>query len=746
MNTPPPRWRRIIAAAVLAATAVALPASAGAADDNRVALVEQLKSQAIEAVRDGKFDGANALFTKAAGLTDDPAIRRMAGWVRDFDAQRVRFSAERRAEYDKAVADVRLLLDKDYPAYATDAAARAHGLADDKKAFAAEPWVVKLIADSTALADAAKDRHEWMGAARLYSDLAAIEPLNLRWKNELKGATRRVRLWALYTPDLLKKYQEAQSDQRQAVARLLKPSTQPATKPADDEPTDEFRTDWHDTLRGVQADMLWDALHDAHDEYYRAVEYKALLLGGVRGLRAVADTEGLDQAFPALADETKKTAFLTELDAIVAEADAATPKTEQFVLRSALAKLKEINAATIALPEEVLVSEFADGAFAELDPFSSMIWPSDLAEFVKQTQGEFSGVGIQIQLDDDLNLKVVSPLEDSPAYQAGIKAGDIVTQIDGKRARGITLNEAVKRITGPEGTTVTLTIRDPQGDTKDHLIRRETIKVASIKGWEHRTGGGWNYYVDPAAKIAYIRITNFTKTTGDDFARVVDDLRADGARGIILDLRYNPGGLLVAATEVCDKLLGDGVIVSTRADRPTPNPPSVTTAKKSDDDCDLPMVVLVNQYSASASEIVSGALKDRDRATVVGERTFGKGSVQMLFPLSTRAALVKLTTSHYYLPSGRCLHREENSTVWGVDPDLTVEMTPEQMRAAIDARQEMDVLRDAATPTKGRAEALRDAAPEIGRSVAAATAGDPLGVDAQLSAALLMIRLQTTGL
>ncbi|HLL89145.1 MAG TPA: S41 family peptidase, partial [Tepidisphaeraceae bacterium] len=404
----------------------------------------------------------------------------------------------------------------------------------------------------------------------------------------------------------------------------------------------------------------------------------------------------------------------------------------------------------------VFVSEFADGAFAELDPFSSMIWPSDMEEFAKQTQGEFTGVGIQIQLDDDGSLKVVSPLEDSPAYKAGIGAGDIVTHIDGKSAKGITLNQAVKTITGPSGTVVRLTVRRDAGDVKDYAIRREVIRVASLKGWQHLPGGGWDYFVDPDNKIAYLRLTSFTKTTSEELDRAVDEMTQLGARGVILDLRYNPGGLLSAATEVADKFLHDGVIVSTRPDRATPNTATVATARTGGGETELPVVVLVNQYSASASEIVSGALKDHRRALIVGERTFGKGSVQMVFPLEDRTACLKLTTSHYYLPSGRCIHREENSTEWGVDPDVTVEMTPEQMRAAIDARQELDVLRDAnSPPAEGRLRKLEDKAQAVEeiveKTTEAAVATQPakkkglLESDPQLAAALLMLRLELHG-
>ncbi|HSU68265.1 MAG TPA: S41 family peptidase, partial [Tepidisphaeraceae bacterium] len=176
--------------------------------------------------------------------------------------------------------------------------------------------------------------------------------------------------------------------------------------------------------------------------------------------------------------------------------------------------------------------------------------------------------------------------------------------------------------------------------------------------------------------------------------------------------------------------------------------PTIATAHADAGESELPLVVLVNQYSASASEIVSGALKDQHRALIVGERTFGKGSVQMLFPLSNREAYLKLTTSHYYLPSGRCIHREENSKEWGVDPDVTVEMTPDQMRAAIDARQDLDVLRDV-TPAGGAQPKLNDAAkvadPKEGKNAAAPPKKDLLSSDPQLSAALLLLRLQLTG-
>jgi carboxyl-terminal processing protease len=609
--------------------------------------------------------------------------------------------------------------------YAIDALDAAYVRAPDKDAFRKEQWVNDLITAAGADAKAAEDSGQWLTAMRIYADLSSLDPYEPKWKHLLKEATLRIRLLVLYTPDQFKGIQQKEIDHRKAADALLNPTTQPATEPTADDDNANFKLDWHDAVRGITFDMLLDSLVYAEHDYYREAAMQTLMNGGIDSLRTLVTTPGLDNAFTGLGDAQKTKDFLWDLDQAAAQVKQITPDNEDNMVHDCLVKLLQDDQATVNLPEAVFISEFADGALDTLDPFSSMIWPFDLDDFKQQTQGEFSGVGIEIENAPAGGVRVVSPLEDSPAYRAGIKAGDTIIRIDGKNARGITTKEAVKTITGPPHSTVELTVRGLNGIERTYTIERQTINAVSVKGYQHLPGGGWNYLVDPNNKIAYIRLTNFTAKSAAEMTDAMDDIKRQGAKALIFDLRGNPGGLLNAAVDIASKFIQDGVVVSTHPDRPTENPPTEADAEPDKQSTDMPLAILVNQYSASASEIVSGALKDHKRAIIVGERTFGKGSVQMLFPLAAKTAFLKLTTSHYYLPSGRCLHREENSTVWGVDPDVAIEMTPEQMEAELEARKDMEVLHDAGGD--------------------ATTQPDLLSVDPQLSGALLVLRLKLAG-
>ena len=674
----------------------------------------------------------------SAGALVEPDQGKLATWIDDYRQQGERFASERNKSFGNAVRDTKTLQQAHYTDLALDGLADCYTLATDKPKLMSENWVKTLINDGLIAANAAQEAGEWLKARRIYTNLSVIEPSDSRWTKASEELFRRIRILGRYAPESFGDVLKKEFEYRKAARKYLIASTQPASQPgvepttkpdekieSADQLSQNLKSDWKTELNGVHMEMLREALQDARLNYYKDIKYDTLLAGGLRALRTVVTTGGMERAFPTIGDEAKRNAFLEVVDE---QTKLVTDRpVDHDTLTSVLNVIMAANTQTLVLPDEVVVSEFADGAFATLDPFSTMIWPYDMEDFKTSTQGEFSGVGIQIQ-DVDGQIKVVSPIEDSPALKAGIRAGDIITQINGKSAKGISTLQAKKQITGQVGSTVILTIRSPDDVTKDYIVRRETIKVSSIKGWKHPGAGGWDYFIDPTEKIAYVRLSNFTKESSRDLQLALDEIGKEDAKALILDLRGNPGGLLTAAVEVSDKFLSGGKIVSTQSLRDLA-PESRTDAHDTADDVKLPMVVLVNQYSASASEIVSGALRDLKRATIVGERSFGKGSVQMLFPLEKQRAFLKLTTSHYYLPNGKCIHREENSTEWGVDPDLKIELTPEQTRRLIDARTDLDVLRD------------KPATPEDEKKTIDAV----LNADLQLDAALFVLRLQLAG-
>jgi len=763
MNQKYTRWIAVAALAI-AGTAPFITLRAHADDavaPAPVAAVDQLKTQAYQALRVGNFDTGNDLLTQAAKLSSDPQLAKMHQWTSQFEGQLKGFTDERHKAYEKAVDDVKKLVDKGKEDAALDFANRAQLLSDDKKAFHDLPWMKTLTVDGIKHAADYEAADDWVHATRLYSDLAAVEPASKDWKEKLKSVTRHGRLLSIYAPDVLKDMQSKDIQERDEVEAILSPTTQPvqpATKPADPVVENEdFKTDWHDTVRGIAMPMLVNAVHDAYSEYYRDVNYRQLMSGGLTGVDAVINTHGLEKTFPNLADAGKRGEFQKYINDWKAKVAAANADNEKDMIDQLLSMddkdgLLAANDRTVQLPPEVIVSEFADGALATLDPFSNMIWPTEVAEFTKATQGEFSGIGVQILPEENGDLRIVRPLPGSPALKVGIRAADVITKINGKSAKGITSDEAVKHITGPSGTMVNLTVRTPDGTVKEFDVKREKIKVESVEGYSRKDDDGkWDYYVDPDNKIAYLRITSFSGSTVQELHAAMNSM-GDDVNGVIIDLRGNPGGLLQAAIGVCNEFLNEGgVIVSTHPDRETDNGPTQATA---DDDhgrkYTKPMVVLVNQYSASASEIVSGALKDDKRALLVGQRTFGKGSVQQIFKLEGDTAIVKLTTAHYYLPSGRCIHREENSTEWGVDPDVSVDMTPEQMRAANDARMETEAAPGDYVPAPSTQPAVGTFGTTQPSQLAQGATTQPahktmLEADPQLAAGLLVLRLQLTG-
>ncbi len=339
------------------------------------------------------------------------------------------------------------------------------------------------------------------------------------------------------------------------------------------------------------------------------------------------------------------------------------------------------------------------GMVRGLDPYSAYIGPEHFQQFKQSIDQEFVGIGVHVEgppLADQ--LRVVSPLYDSPAFRAGMRAGDLILEIDGVPAKTMDVEEAVKRMKGPEGSRVTLLIQHPDADAQPLRldITRQWIQTKSVLGDHLLPDGRWNYFLDAEPRIGYVRITTFGEFTVRELREVLQfaDHPIDA---LILDLRGNEGGLLDKAVHTCDLFLDEGVIVSTRgrhaADEVVYEADPTTTIFPQT----IPMVVLVDQRSASASEIVAACLQDHGRAAVAGQRTFGKGTVQNVIPFEHNTSALKLTTASYWRPNGQNIHRAEGATdedTWGVTPeaDLTVELTDEQYLTLVRQRSARDVL------------------------------------------------------
>ncbi len=344
-----------------------------------------------------------------------------------------------------------------------------------------------------------------------------------------------------------------------------------------------------------------------------------------------------------------------------------------------------------------------DGMLGQLDPFTMYVPPSEREEFDQMLDGSFKGVGIQLNQLDDGRVEIVTPIDGSPAAKAGILAGDIIVQVDGKPVAGLRLAEVIVRIKGPLGSQVVLQVRHLDGEMRDISVTREEIVVPTLKGFDRNADNSWNYWVvrDPA--IGYLRVTQFTEDTAENTRQIIQSLLDDGMKGLILDLRFNPGGRLEEAARMVDLFIASGKIVTTRGRN---RPEDTKVAHAPGTLRPFPLVVLVNEHSASAAEIVAGALLDNARATVIGQRTYGKGSVQEVIPLDGESGELKLTVAYWYLPSGRLVHRKKDAETWGVEPQIIVPVDPAGEKRILEQRYDMELFhRPATRPASGTATA-----------------------------------------
>jgi carboxyl-terminal processing protease len=341
-----------------------------------------------------------------------------------------------------------------------------------------------------------------------------------------------------------------------------------------------------------------------------------------------------------------------------------------------------------------------DGMVGQLDPYSAYSPPEEYRKFNEQMDQEFVGIGVFVELDpNSKRLTIKSPLIGSPAFKAGIKSDDVIVAIDGKDTTGMTLDESTKHIKGKAGTVVTLRIQHA-GETAllDIPVVREIIPIDSVRGDMRDESGKWIFHLVDKPNIGYIRVINFGQRTATEMQAALDSNRElePGMEGLILDLRGNAGGLLNVAIEICDLFLDDGIIVSTKG-RNSEVRSQTEATKGLKISPQIPVVVLVDKYSASASEIVAACLQDHERAVVVGQRSWGKGTVQHIIKLEGGKSALRLTVARYSRPSGKNIHKAANAKEtddWGVSPNpgLEVNLTSEQFETWAKARYQRDIL------------------------------------------------------
>ena len=716
----------------LAALALALIAAPAVAQDERPLSVVEWGQQVWRTAVTGDTDGFKQVLPRVEQVDGGPAIDQLRDGVGQYftnlEAAREtrheqRDTARGKLETELASRADALQRYSELPETSLDDRAEAmrnaekaltlalrhaveyQTLSDDMTA-ALQSHAVRSVIDETITAiPHAEQQRDWLHAQELLFRLRTLyddtdeRAMYAKHDAHMKVINRRISMIAQYAPKHLHELRARQA------ARL------------DDPPLGEFNPvgidDWQTRLTGVDHNMLRRALHQTavdHIESSGNDGWRPLLHGGVNALRLFATTTALEESFPRLTNDAAVQRWVahceTQLERLARLPDSALGPGE---LNTVLNELHDLNQRTLQLPQEVLFHEFGDGAMYELsiakeDEYTEIIWPDRLRRFRQSTEGNFIGVGIVIGYDDRRDIMVVNPIEGTPAFRAGVLPNDVIASVDGVSTVGWTLNDAVDRITGERGTQVTLELRrEGVNEPVKVTMTRDTVKLYSVNGW-YKTGLDeesrpvWDWFIDADNRIGYIRIANFSDDTYNDVVAAWNQMRQQQVRGLILDLRHNPGGLLDQAVRISNLFVNNGPIVSIEGKRQMFN--ETLNARRNMAmiaESNIPIAVLINRGSASASEIVAGALQAHGAAITVGQRTWGKGSVQRVYSVAANAQ-VKITTQYYRLPpserdpEGRLVHKRPNSTEWGVDPDIRVAMTPAQIMNAVELRRQADLI------------------------------------------------------
>ncbi len=679
---------------VASAGNVALPPASGDSPSREPVVA------ACRLIYQGQFSEAQRL-TEQTGTSENTRVRQLAGIIDLYEEIDTRRKAAREAAFEKELAQLTRLkssgvLDRldqvaaaewdEGPTVSADSRdpnepnnlsdvltviARAEEFADSrqKKDLLADPFVEKTMQVAADRSASLESKGKWLDAYTSYFYwLQAIDPNN-------KG-------YSDYAEDLLDRASIAISFQ--------------------DSPCESRK----ERYEGVEKRMLTKAIEALHLHYIRSIDYSQMALKAVKRCELLAQV--LATVFADGGDPNNGQSIKPPEPDRVAAWSAALAGLRQDIEKAGqdfgkddflaiLNKVLVLNDSTVELPQQPLVAHVSEVALATLDPYTVMVWPRQVQDFEKLMTNEFTGIGIEITKPKGL-LTVASLLPDTPAYRAGLDAGDVIEKVDGIPTKDMSLICAVKKITGPKGTKVTLGVRHRGAEALEQItITRDRIIVPTIRGWQRTADGKWLYMIDEAEQIGYIRITSFSGETASDLEETLRHLESKGLRALILDLRFNTGGLLDSAVDVCDKFLSEGLIVRTQTK--SNMIPSYEYAHRRGTHPNYPLVILTNSGSASASEIVAGALADKkhQRAVLVGTRTHGKGSVQGITHYPGGGAQLKYTMAYYHLPSDqRVKSREEvekeGRKDWGVGPDVEVNLTSNELREMLDAQRNNDVL------------------------------------------------------
>ena len=688
-------------------------------NSNSTENVSQIIEKAAENILSGDFDTANQLIRKVPAKENKKArqISQIIDEYNDLSSKRQQNKAEM---YQKQIEEIEKIKQQGTPsdvneineAFMTVIKAQENATPEQEKELLESDFVKKLIAEAKKKGEKFEAEGKWVDAyAHCYYWLNKLYPENKDYENHAENLTKLA-----------------------MIEIALK-----------DNSCDTSR----DRHEGITKEMLVRAIRALDFSYVSELDYRQMAKKGVQQCILLAKILSLDnEDISYNVDKDQIARWKAALESILAELndEKITFEKEDFV--RIYGEILALNTLTMKMPEEVIVAQFSEAALEALDPFTNLVWPWKVRDFQKNMTQNFTGIGIHITKLRGV-LSVASLLPDTPAYYSGLDANDEILAVNGESTKDMSLNCVVSKITGPKGTKVTLTVRHedaPEGETEDITLVRDRIVVPTIRGWvrDHKKSpsddqvaknpqnkGKWGHMIDPVNKIGYIRLTGFTETTAPAMERQLKSLEERGMKGLIVDLRDNSGGYLATAAAVVDMFIDKGLIVKSQ---PRWGIATYERATDSKTHPDYPLVILINGSSASASEIVAGALQDEkyNRAILVGSRSYGKGSVQTIVPYSGDGSQLKYTMAYYHLPSdqrvkNRYVMVKQGRKDWGIAPDVEVELTSEEIKKQREIQWSNDVL--------ARADHAQKAKP-----VKRYSAQETITADPQLHVGLLAVK------